>query len=104
MENSETIHVEVAYAKPEEQILIPLDVPKETTAQQAIEKSKISLYFKEIDLNKNSIGIFSKPCALNTLLRDGDRVEIYRPLASDPKEVRRRRAAEGKNLRKKSRF
>jgi len=96
MENPETIHVEVAYATPKEQMIIPLEVPTTITVQQAIEKSKILLYFDEINLNQNKVGIFSKICSLDTPLREGDRVEIYRPLLADPKEVRRRRAAQEK--------
>ncbi len=100
MENSDTIRVEVAYATPKEQVIIPLEVPVVTTAQQAIEESKIFKKFAEIDLNKNKVGIFSKPCALNQPLREGDRVEIYRPLIADPKQIRKQRAAQGKRLKK----
>jgi putative ubiquitin-RnfH superfamily antitoxin RatB of RatAB toxin-antitoxin module len=96
MENCSIIHVEVAYAKHQVQVIMPLEVSIATTAQQAIEKSGILKKFKEIDLSQNQIGIFSKPCALSTQLREGDRVEIYRPLIADPKEVRKRRAAQGK--------
>lgn len=92
MISSETIHIEVAYAKPEEQQVIPLTVKTPCTAQQAIEQSGILIYFPEIDLNQNKIGIFSRLCALDTQLREGDRVEIYRPLLADPKEIRKRRA------------
>lgn len=92
------IHVEVAYALPHEQKLIALEVPEHTTVKQAIEYSKILAYFIDIDLNQNKVGIFSKVCTLDTPLRDGDRVEIYRPLIADPKEVRKRRALEGKSL------
>ena len=88
MTNPDTIHIEVAYAEPEEQMIIPVVVTKGINAQQAIEKSKILSIFTDIDLDKNKIGIFSKPCPLNTLLREGDRVEIYRPLIADPKEIR----------------
>lgn len=96
MSYMDSIHVEVAYAKPKAQVIIPLDAPIATNAQQAIEKSGILRQFKEIDLSKNKIGIFGKPCALSTLLREGDRVEIYRPLIADPKEVRKRRAGKQK--------
>jgi putative ubiquitin-RnfH superfamily antitoxin RatB of RatAB toxin-antitoxin module len=92
MTSPETIHIEVAYAKPEEQRVISLTIQIPCTAQQAIEQSGILIFFPEIDLSQNKIGIFSKPCALNIQLREGDRVEIYRPLLVDPKEIRRRRA------------
>jgi len=91
---SSTIHIEVAYAKPEAQQVISLTMQTPCTAQQAIEQSGLLVSFPEIDLNQNKVGIFSKPCALNTQLREGDRVEIYRPLLADPKEIRKRRAAE----------
>ncbi|OUD14021.1 RnfH family protein [Thioflexithrix psekupsensis] len=92
--------VEVAYAKLEQQVLIPLRVPENTTVQRAIELSGILLKFPEIDLNQNKIGIFSKPCKLAQTVRMGDRIEIYRPLIADPKAVRKQRAAEGKTMKK----
>ncbi len=99
MESLKNIRVEVAYAKPEEQVLISVEVLEGITAQQAIEKSNILELFPEIDLGQgNKIGIFSKPCALNTPLREGDRVEIYRPLIADPKQIRKQRATEGKTM------
>lgn len=99
MESLKNIRVEVAYAKPEEQVLISVEVLEGITAQQAIEKSNILELFPEIDLGQgNKIGIFSRPCALNTLLREGDRVEIYRPLIADPKQIRKQREAEGKTM------
>jgi len=94
------IHIEVAYAKPEEQVIIPIKMEDGATAEQAIEQSKIQQRFSEINLLKQKIGIFSKPCKLDAVLRDGDRIEIYRPLIADPKAVRKQRAAEGKVMRK----
>jgi len=94
------IHVEIAYAKPDEQVIIPIEVEEGTTAEQAIQQSKIQQRFSEIDLVKQKIGIFSKACKLNAVLREGDRIEIYRPLIADPKAVRKKRAAEGKAMRK----
>jgi putative ubiquitin-RnfH superfamily antitoxin RatB of RatAB toxin-antitoxin module len=92
--------VEVAYAKPEEQVIIPIDVPKGTTLQQAIELSRIRERFPEIDLGTNKVGIFGKLSKLSAVLRSEDRVEIYRSLIADPKEVRKQRAAEGKRMKK----
>ena len=94
------ILVEVAYAKPELQVIIPLKVKPGTTAEQAIHLSGILDDFPEIDLGKNKIGIFSKITKLDTELRDKDRVEIYRPLIADPKQVRKQRAAQGKAMKK----
>ncbi len=94
------IVVEVAYALPNQQVILPLTVAPGTTAQTAIEASGILAKFPEIDINTNKIGIFGKLCKPDTALRHLDRVEIYRPLIADPKEVRRQRAAEGKVMKK----
>ncbi len=94
------ITVEVAYALPYEQIIIPVNVAPETTAEAAILASNIMAKFPEIDLSVNKIGIFGKLTKLDTSLRHLDRVEIYRTLIADPKEVRRQRAADGKVMKK----
>ena len=88
------IQVEVVYAVPEQQMLIELTVPTNSTVRQAIEQSKILAHFPEIDLTRNKIGIFSKLCSLDTQLRNGDRIEIYRPLIADPKAMRQKRATQ----------
>jgi uncharacterized protein len=101
MENPDLITIEIAYAKPLEQVLLSLQVAPETTIKQALEQSTILERFPEINLDKeNKVGIFGKVVALNQALRNGDRIEIYRPLIADPKEVRKQRAAEGKKLKK----
>ncbi|PKO46412.1 MAG: RnfH family protein [Betaproteobacteria bacterium HGW-Betaproteobacteria-22] len=94
------ITVEVAYALPDEQLIIPTKVSEGATAEQAIITSGILNKFPEIDLNTNKIGIFGKLTRLDTVLRHMDRVEIYRPLIADPKEVRKQRAADGKIMKK----
>jgi putative ubiquitin-RnfH superfamily antitoxin RatB of RatAB toxin-antitoxin module len=94
------IRVEVAYAKPEVQVIIPLDVKEGTTLEEAIQLSGILTQFPEIDLAVNKVGIFSKISKKGQVLRDKDRVEIYRPLIADPKEVRKQRAKEGKAMKK----
>ncbi len=94
------ITVEVAYALPYQQLIIPVQVAPETTAEQAILASGIIKKFPEIDLSKNQIGIFGKLARLETVLISMDRVEIYRPLIADPKEVRKQRAEEGKIMKK----
>lgn len=86
------VKVEVAYAKPDEQVILEVPVEPGMTVQQAIEHSKILERLPEIDLEVNKVGIFGKAVKLDTVLLAGDRVEIYRPLVADPKEVRRRRA------------
>jgi putative ubiquitin-RnfH superfamily antitoxin RatB of RatAB toxin-antitoxin module len=99
-DTSKLIRVEVAYALPERQSLLALDVPEGTTAMEAIARSEICERHPEIDLATAKVGIFGKLTKLDTPLRDHDRVEIYRPLIADPKEVRRARAAEGKPMKK----
>ena len=95
------ILVELSYALPDQQILLAIDVEEGTTVNQLIELSGILEQFPDIDLGKtNKVGIFGKLTKLTTVLREKDRVEIYRPLIADPKEVRRRRAAEGKAMKK----
>jgi len=94
------ITVEVAYALPDEQLIIPIKVVDGATAEEAIKASGIIGKFSDIDLNINKIGIFGKLTKLDTKLRHLDRVEIYRPLIADPKEVRKQRAADGKVMKK----
>ena len=89
---SELIDIEVAYALPWNQVLRHLKVPFGTSAEQAVQFSGICKVFPEIALLHNSLGIFGKLVKPETILRDHDRVEIYRPLTVDPKEKRRKRA------------
>lgn len=91
--------VEVAYALAEKQSLISLEVEEGTTLKDAIEASGILEKYNEIDLTKQQVGIFSKFATLDTVLREKDRVEIYRSLIADPKEVRKERAAQVKAMR-----
>lgn len=97
---SEQIMVEVAYAKPDIQVILPVRLHAGATALQAIEGSGMLEKFPEIDLKQNKIGIFGKLTKPETTVRDKDRVEIYRKLIADPKEVRRQRAEEGKAMKK----
>ncbi|MBE2294683.1 MAG: RnfH family protein [Phycisphaerales bacterium] len=102
MANAESvlIRVEVAYARPDEQLIIPVEVPEGTTLEQAIVQSHIQERFPEIQLDAIKVGVFGKLGKLSAIVHAGDRVEIYRSLLADPKEVRKRRAAEGKRMRK----
>lgn len=90
---AETLRVEVVYALPERQWLIALDVPMGCTLGEAITRSNIAALAHIAEVDPKRVGIFYRPCSLQTILRDGDRVEIYRPLERDPKETRRLRAA-----------
>lgn len=86
------MQVEVVFGDAKKQILLTLEVPENTTVQQAIEKTNILQDYPELNLADLVVGIFSKKCQLDTILEAGDRVEIYRPLMIDPKEARRLRA------------
>lgn len=95
------IQVEVVYALRDQQVLTSVRVKSGSTVEQAIEAAGMLTAFPEIDLNsRNKVGIFGKLVKPDTVLRDKDRVEIYRPLIADPKEVRRKRAEEGKAMKK----
>lgn len=86
------IAVEVAYALPEKQYLRHVTLEEGATVEQAIHASGLLALRTDIDLAKNKVGIYSRPVKLTDVLSDGDRVEIYRPLIADPKELRRQRA------------
>lgn len=87
------MRVEVVYALPLQQDVISLDVAAGATVGQALAASGMLARHPDIDLRIARVGIWGRSTTLDALLREGDRVEIYRPLQVDPKEVRRRRAA-----------
>ncbi|MEH8019997.1 RnfH family protein [Rheinheimera metallidurans] len=93
---TEQITVEVTYALPERQSLLTLTVGRLCTVQQAIEQSGILQQFVDIDLTRQKVGIWSRPVKLDDVVKAGDRVEIYRALIADPKDLRRRRAEKAK--------
>jgi len=86
------IHVEVVYALPDKQYLLAVKLEEGATVEEAIKASGLLSLRKDIDLQSNKVGIFSRPVKLGDVVADGDRVEIYRPLIADPKEMRRQRA------------
>jgi putative ubiquitin-RnfH superfamily antitoxin RatB of RatAB toxin-antitoxin module len=92
------LRIEVVYALREEQVLLVLEVEEGATVRQVIERSGLLLQFPDINLARGRAGVFGKIVPLDTPVRDGDRVEIYRPLIADPKQARRERAkkVEGK--------
>ena len=100
MSEESLITIEVAYATPEKQIVHKIKIDKRITVIEAIIASGIRVDFPEIDLENCKVGIFSKLTKMDAILNDKDRIEIYRPLIADPKEVRRQRAAEGKKMKK----
>lgn len=96
------INVEVAYATLKKQVIIPVQLQNEVTVAEAIVLSGIFEHFDELkkqredDFSSLQVGVFSTPCSLNRQVQDGDRIEIYRSLQNDPKEMRRNRAKEMK--------
>ena len=90
-----TTLVEIAYATPQKQLILELEVSAGSNAREIVKQSGIEKHFDEIDLDNCDIGVFGKAVADDYQPGDGDRIEIYRPLIADPKEVRRQRAAQG---------
>lgn len=93
---SEKFKIEVVYGVPNEQVILTISVEEGTTIEQAIELSGVLSTYKDIDLKKNKVGIWNRTAKLTDTLNDLDRIEIYRPLIADPKEVRKRRAEKAK--------
>ncbi|MFA5678788.1 MAG: RnfH family protein [Pseudomonas sp.] len=96
------ITVEVAYALPDKQRIVRIAVPAGTTMLEAVQLSRIAEYFPGLDVDNSPMGIFGKAVAApaQRVLAEGERVEIYRPLIADPKEVRKQRAAKAKEMSK----
>ena len=94
--SEQQIGVEVVYALPQRQEIFSLRLPSGATVKEAIVASGVLTKYPDIDLAKNKLGVFARLVKPDTVLRDRDRVEIYRPLIADPKEVRKQRAAKAK--------
>lgn len=90
------VEIEVAYGRADKQMLQAMRVAEGTTAREAVLQSRIAEAFPEADLHRAPLGIFGKAVADDTVLRDKDRVEVYRPLLADPKEARRQRVESGR--------
>jgi putative ubiquitin-RnfH superfamily antitoxin RatB of RatAB toxin-antitoxin module len=90
---SEMFDIEVVYALPNRQVLLSLPVPAGSTLEECIKLSGITTHFPEIIVSEAKVGIFSRPEKLSTVVKAGDRIEIYRPLIADPREMRKLRAA-----------
>ena len=100
---SNTIAIEVAYALPDKQRIIKLDVPEGTTVMQAVIMSRMDSIFEDLTLSDDlKLGVWGKAVTTDRALVAGERVEIYRNLLADPKEVRRARAARAKAARSES--
>jgi len=89
------VNVEVAYAKPEQQVIVTLTMPEDATVEAALKASGLLERFPEISGSELKVGIFGVVCKLDRSVREGDRIEIYRSLVHDPKEARRQRALKG---------
>ena len=96
MSGADLLAIEVAYALPDRQSLLRLDVPAGTTVEQAVQRSGLLEQYPGIDLAAAAVGIFGKQVPATTEVKSGDRVEVYRPLIADPKAARRKRAAKAK--------
>ena len=90
------INIEVAYALPTKQTIVDIAIKEGTTVEDAIQASNILEQFPDIDLKSTKVGVWSRVVKLRDTLTDGDRIEIYRPLIADPKEIRKRRAEKAK--------
>ena len=97
---SEKIVVEVVYAYPDRYFLKKLTLENPITIQNAIVQSGVLEKYTEIDLRQNKVGIFSRLAKLTDMVENGDRIEIYRPLIADPKEIRRKKAEEQAKIKK----
>ena len=97
---STQIHVEVVYGRRDRQKVVAVSLGEGATLREAVERSGLQAEFPEIDLASNKLGIWNKLAKPDAVVRDKDRVEIYRPLIADPNEVRKQRAAEGKAMKK----
>lgn len=92
MAEQNLISIEVAYALPEEQLILSLEVTPDTKVEEAIKRSGMLERYPQIDLDNDKVGIFGKICKLDASLHHKDRIEIYRGLIADPKESRRQKA------------
>lgn len=93
---SDPLNIEVAYALPDCQTVLAVKVRPDTTVEEAIAASGMLARHPEIDLAVNKVGVYSRPVKLGDPLHEGDRIEIYRPLIADPREMRKKRADKAK--------
>ena len=92
--------IEVAYATPAKQTILECQIDTGTSVRDAVRQSGIARIYPEIDIEDCDLGVFGKLVAADYELQEGDRIEIYRPLIADPKEIRRQRAAQGLKMKK----
>lgn len=96
------LNVEVAYAEPDQQVLIDVSLPSGATVADAIQRSAIINRFPQLDRDDLMLGVWGRPATAETILKDGDRVEIYRKLLLEPREARRQLADVGRTMRRKT--
>jgi putative ubiquitin-RnfH superfamily antitoxin RatB of RatAB toxin-antitoxin module len=96
MDSASPLEVEVMFARPDVQQGIAVELPIGSTLRAAIERSRISEQYPEIDLAVNKVGVFGQLRSLDDIVQAGDRIEIYRPLLIDPKDARRKNAQAAK--------
>lgn len=101
MANDEMLHIEVVYALPHEQQVFKVMARASTSVAEIIQSSGVLEAYPEIDLTQNKVGVYSRQVKLDGTVMNGDRIEIYRPLIADPKEIRRRRAEKAAAATKK---
>ncbi len=92
--------IEVAYATPQRQLILECEIEADVGPRDAVRLSGIDRHFPEIDVDQCDLGVFGKAVGADYELAEGDRIEIYRPLIADPKEIRRQRAARGLAMKK----
>ncbi|MDD2864077.1 MAG: RnfH family protein [Methylococcaceae bacterium] len=85
------MNIGVCYAEAERQLWVRLEVPDESTIQEAIELSGVLKQYPQIDLTTQKVGVYGKLAKLDAPIREGDRIEIYRKITADPQQVQRRR-------------
>ncbi|WNO62205.1 RnfH family protein [Rheinheimera sp. MMS21-TC3] len=93
---ADQLMVEVAFALPTKQTILTISVAADATVEQIIALSGILQQYPEIDLSQQKVGVWSRTVKLTDTVKEGDRIEIYRPLIADPKDLRRRRAEKAK--------
>jgi uncharacterized protein len=97
--NDATLRVEIAYAEPQRAIVKLLRLAPGSRVADAMGLAALDPDFAGVDLANAAVGIFGKPARADHALQDGDRIEIYRPLAADPKAARRARVQQARKLR-----
>jgi putative ubiquitin-RnfH superfamily antitoxin RatB of RatAB toxin-antitoxin module len=93
------ISVQVSYAEPERTVVKTYRLPTPARIEDALRRARADADFSGVDLDHSAVGVFGRLAAVSQILSEGDRVEIYRPLAADPKSARRERVKEARKRR-----